>query len=111
MTLEELEKPQIMIESTYGDSHPGSAHLDILIKEVEKGVNDFGGKSAKYFTTDICDGQAQGHDGMNYSLVSREFIADMIKRYKLWQLHLMQGYLLQVVIRGFQEILRHLQKT
>ena len=78
-TLEELEKPQIMIESTYGDSHPGSAHLDILIKEAEKGVNDFGGKSAKYFTTDICDGQAQGHDGMNYSLVSREFIADMIE--------------------------------
>ena len=78
-TPEELEKPQIMLESTYGDSHPGSAHLDILIKEAEKGVNDFGGKAAKYFTTDICDGQAQGHDGMNYSLVSREFIADMIE--------------------------------
>ena len=78
-TPEELEKPQIMLESTYGDSHPGSAHLDILIKEAEKAVNEFGGKAAKYFTTDICDGQAQGHDGMNYSLVSREFIADMIE--------------------------------
>lgn len=78
-TPEELEKPQIMLESTYGDSHPGSAHLDILIKEAEKAVNEFGGKAAKYFTTDICDGQAQGHDGMNYSLASREFIADMIE--------------------------------
>lgn len=78
-TTKELEKPQIMIESTYGDSHPGSAHLNILINEAEKAVNTFGGKAAKYFTTDICDGQAQGHDGMNYSLVSREFIADMIE--------------------------------
>ena len=78
-TSEELKKPQIIVESTYGDSHPGSAHLNILIKEAEKAVNFFGGKAAKYFTTDICDGQAQGHDGMNYSLASREFIADMIE--------------------------------
>ena len=78
-TSEELKKPQIIIESTYGDSHPGSAHLNTLIKEAEKAVNFFGGKAAKYFTTDICDGQAQGHDGMNYSLASREFIADMIE--------------------------------
>ena len=78
-TSQELKKPQIIIESTYGDSHPGSAHLNTLIKEAEKAVNFFGGKAAKYFTTDICDGQAQGHDGMNYSLASREFIADMIE--------------------------------
>ena len=78
-TSEELKKPQIIVESTYGDSHPGSAHLNTLIKEAEKAINFFGGKAAKYFTTDICDGQAQGHDGMNYSLASREFIADMIE--------------------------------
>lgn len=76
---EDLEKPQIIIESTYGDSHPGSAHLLEFVKEIEKGVSDSKGKGAKYFTTDICDGQAQGHDGMNYSLASREFIADMIE--------------------------------
>ena len=76
---EDLEKPQIIIESTYGDSHPGSAHLNELVLEAEKAVNEVGGKAAKYFVTDICDGQAQGHDGMNYSLVSREFIADMIE--------------------------------
>lgn len=78
-TTEDLEKPQIMIESTYGDSHPGSAHLNLLIAEAEKAIKVNNGKAAKYFTTDICDGQTQGHDGMNYSLVSREYIADMIE--------------------------------
>lgn len=78
-TTEDLKKPQIMVESTYGDSHPGSAHLDLLINEAEKAIREHNGKVAKYFTTDMCDGQAQGHDGMNYSLVSREYIADMIE--------------------------------
>lgn len=78
-TTEDLKKPQIMVESTYGDSHPGSVHLDLLINEAEKAIREHNGKAAKYFTTDMCDGQAQGHDGMNYSLVSREYIADMIE--------------------------------
>lgn len=78
-TTEDLKKSQIMVESTYGDSHPGSAHLDLLINEAEKAIREHNGKAAKYFTTDMCDGQAQGHDGMNYSLVSREYIADMIE--------------------------------
>lgn len=77
--VEDLSKPQIIIESTYGDSHPGSAHLDKLVVEAERAVNGHCGKAAKFHTTDICDGQAQGHDGMNYSLVSREFIANMIE--------------------------------
>ncbi len=76
-SVEDLSKPQIMIESTYGDSHPGSAHLFELVLEAEKGVNQAGGKAAKYFTTDICDGQAQGHDGINYSLAHRDMIAGM----------------------------------
>ena len=78
-TTEDLEKPQIMIESTFGDSHPGSAHLNIFVEEVVKGINDAGGKGARYFTTDICDGIAQGHDGINYSLVHRDMIANMIE--------------------------------
>ena len=69
-TLEDLDKPQIMVESTFGDSHPGSAHLDKLVNEAMKGISDEGGRGARYFTTDICDGIAQGHDGMNYSLAS-----------------------------------------
>ncbi|MDR3259918.1 MAG: dihydroxy-acid dehydratase [Fusobacteriaceae bacterium] len=76
---EDLKKPQIIVESTFGDSHPGSAHLFELVQEAVKGISDNGGKAARYFATDICDGMAQGHDGINYSLVSREIITDMIE--------------------------------
>ena len=76
---EDLSKPQILIESTFGDSHPGSGHLDKLVAEVWRGVADEGGRGARYFCTDICDGESQGTDGINYSLVSREIIANMIE--------------------------------
>ena len=46
-TPEDLAKPQIMIESTFGDSHPGSGHLDLLVEEVRKGVADAGGHGAR----------------------------------------------------------------
>ena len=76
---EDLEKPQVIIESTFGDSHPGSGHLNILVDEVRKGVAEAGGYGARYFCTDICDGESQGTDGINYSLASREMIANMIE--------------------------------
>jgi dihydroxyacid dehydratase (EC 4.2.1.9) len=76
---EDLEKPQILVESTYGQSHPGSFHLDLLVGEVDKGVWESGMKPANSYATDICDGIAQGHDGMNFSLASREIIADMVE--------------------------------
>ena len=76
---EDLSKPQVMIESTFGDSHPGSGHLDILVEEVRKGVEAAGGYGARYFCTDICDGESQGTDGINFSLASREMIANMIE--------------------------------
>ena len=78
-TVEDLSKPQIIIESTFGDSHPGSAGLFELVQEAYEGVKESGGKPARYFTTDICDGMAQGHDGINYSLASRDAIANMIE--------------------------------
>lgn len=77
--VEDLEKPQIMVESTFGDSHPGSAHLLEFVEEAVRGINEHGGKGARYFATDICDGMAQGHDGINYSLASRDTIANMIE--------------------------------
>ncbi|MDR2483608.1 MAG: dihydroxy-acid dehydratase, partial [Treponema sp.] len=64
----DLDKPQILIESTAGDSHPGSVHLLALSEAARDAVNGAGGKGARYFATDICDGMAQGHDGINYSL-------------------------------------------
>lgn len=76
---EDLSKPQIFIESTYGDSHPGSGHLNILVEEVRKGVAEAGGFGARYYVTDICDGESQGTDGINFSLASREMIANMIE--------------------------------
>lgn len=78
-SLEDLEKPQIIIESTFGDSHPGSVHLDKLVENAVKGVEDNGAKASRYFATDICDGMSQGHDGNNYSLVSRDTIANLIE--------------------------------
>ena len=76
---EDLGKVQVMVESTYGDSHPGSGHLNILVEEVRKGVAEEGGFGARYYCTDICDGESQGTDGINYSLASREMIANMIE--------------------------------
>jgi Dihydroxyacid dehydratase/phosphogluconate dehydratase len=75
----DLSKPQIIVESSYGHSHPGSSHLDTLVAAADKGIESLNAKPANYYATDICDGEAQGHDGMNYSLVSREIIAAMIE--------------------------------
>lgn len=78
-SVEDLAKPQIFIESTFGDSHPGSGHLDRLVEAARKGIADAGGHGARYFCTDMCDGESQGTDGINYSLASREMIANMIE--------------------------------
>ena len=76
---EDLAKPQILIESSFGDSHPGSVHLLELAEKARAGTALEGGFGARYFCTDICDGEAQGHDGMNYSLPSRDMMANMIE--------------------------------
>ena len=78
-TPDELSKPQIIVESTFGDSHPGSGHLDKLVNAACKGAAEAGGHGARYFATDICDGMAQGHDGINYSLASRDAICNLIE--------------------------------
>ena len=76
---EDLGKPQVFVESTFGDSHPGSGHLDQLVNAAVEGIAEAGGHGARYFTTDMCDGESQGNDGINFSLVSREMIANMIE--------------------------------
>jgi dihydroxy-acid dehydratase len=76
---QDILKPQILIEDVYGDSHPGSVHLNQLTEQAKYGVFECGGFPAQFHTTDICDGCAQGHDGMNYILASREAICDMVE--------------------------------
>lgn len=75
----DIKKPQILIEDVYGDSHPGSTHLNQVSDQAKYGVFEKGGFPAQYHTTDICDGCAQGHDGMNIVLASREAICDMVE--------------------------------
>lgn len=77
--IDDLAKAQIYIGSTFGDSHPGSAHLDSLVEIARKEIYDRGGFGSRYYYTDMCDGQSQGTNGINYSLVSREMIANMIE--------------------------------
>ena len=78
-SVEDLGKPQIFVESTFGDSHPGSAHLDQLVQQAVDAVNAQGGKAARYYATDMCDGIAQGHDGINYSLPHRDAMVNLIE--------------------------------
>lgn len=75
----DLARPQVLVETAAGSSHPSSYHLGDLGTEAVKGVLQAGGKPAEYTTTDICDGVAQAHDGMRYPLASREFIANMVE--------------------------------
>lgn len=76
---EDIGKLQILIEDAYGDSHPGSTHLHQLTDQAKIGVYTAGGCPARFHTTDICDGCAQGHKGMNFVLASREAICDMVE--------------------------------
>jgi len=75
----DLTKTQILIEDVFGESHPGSIHLDGLGKEAAIGVFQTGGKPARFHGTDICDGWAMLHSGMNYILPSREVICDLVE--------------------------------
>jgi len=80
-----LERPQVLLESTFGDAHPGSHHLDQVVDAAKAACLANGLMGAKYFISDICDGVATGHDGMNYSLPSRDIIS------ALAEIHMMSG--------------------
>lgn len=74
-TRRELDLPHVLIESVAGDSHPGSVHLSAAVDAAMLAVRGSGGAPARYTCTDMCDGIAQGTDGMDYSLLSRDLIA------------------------------------
>ena len=78
-TEEDFKKPIIGIASTWSNVTPCNMHIDKLALESEKGANAAGGKAIVFNTITISDGISMGSEGMKYSLVSREVIADSIE--------------------------------
>lgn len=76
---EDFRKPQIGVASTWGMVTPCNMHIDHLAVQVGIGVNGAGGKAVTFNTITISDGISMGTEGMKYSLVSREVIADSIE--------------------------------
>jgi dihydroxy-acid dehydratase len=76
---EDFDKPQVGIASTWSMVTPCNMHINDLAQHSEKGVNAAGGKGVIFNTITISDGISMGTEGMKYSLVSREVIADSIE--------------------------------
>jgi dihydroxy-acid dehydratase len=76
---EDLSKPQVGIASTGFESNPCNMHLNLLASHVKKGVTEAGMVGWLFNTIGVSDGQTNGTEGMNYSLPSRDLIADSIE--------------------------------
>lgn len=76
---EDFKKPQVGVASTWSQVTPCNIHIDKLAIETGNGIDAAGGKSLIYNTITISDGISMGTEGMKYSLVSREVIADSIE--------------------------------
>ena len=75
----DFQKSQIGIASTWGMVTPCNMHINRLAEDAARGVDDAGGKAMQFNTITISDGISMGTEGMKYSLVSREVIADSIE--------------------------------
>ncbi len=78
-TERELQNPIIGIANSFNEIIPGHIHLDKLSEAVKAGVYAAGGTPVVFNTIGVCDGIAMNHDGMKYSLPSRELIADSLE--------------------------------
>ncbi|MDR3209954.1 MAG: dihydroxy-acid dehydratase, partial [Oscillospiraceae bacterium] len=78
-TREELARPLVGVVSAYSEIVPGHAHLDKVARAASDGVRAAGGTPILVPSIGVCDGIAMGHDGMRYSLPSRELIADSVE--------------------------------
>lgn len=76
LTDEEMERPLIGIVSSYNEIVPGHMNLDKVAEAVKAGVRAAGGTPIMFPAIAVCDGIAMGHEGMKYSLVTRDLIAD-----------------------------------
>jgi dihydroxy-acid dehydratase len=78
-TKEEQDRPFIGVANAFNEIVPGHVHLDKITEAVKAGVRMAGGTPIEFGVIGICDGIAMGHEGMKYSLASRELIADSIE--------------------------------
>ena len=76
---EDFKKPIIGVASTWAQVTPCNVHIDQLAREAAQGIDGAGGKSIVFNTITVSDGISMGTEGMKYSLVSREIIADSIE--------------------------------
>ena len=76
LTKEEQERPLIAVVSSYNEIVPGHVNLDKIVDAVKLGVAMAGGTPIVFPAIAVCDGIAMGHEGMKYSLVTRDLIAD-----------------------------------
>jgi dihydroxy-acid dehydratase len=79
ITDKDIDKPFIAVVNSFTTVVPGHAHLNQVADAVKAGVTSAGGMPFEFNTIAICDGLAMGHEGMKYSLPSRELIADSIE--------------------------------
>jgi dihydroxy-acid dehydratase len=79
LTDEEISRPLIGIANSANECVPGHIHLDRVVEAIKAGVRLAGGTPIEFSTIGVCDGLAMGHDGMKYSLASREIIADSVE--------------------------------
>ncbi len=79
LTDEEIERPMIGIANSANEVIPGHLHLHQISDAVKAGIRMAGGTPLEFFTIGVCDGIVMGHEGMKYSLSSRELIADSIE--------------------------------
>ena len=78
-TNEQIRKPLIGIVNSFNEVIPGHIHLQTVARSVKDGVLMAGGTPMEFNVIGVCDGIAMGHEGMKYSLASRELIADSIE--------------------------------
>jgi dihydroxy-acid dehydratase len=79
LTEKEINQPMVGIVNAQNDIIPGHLHLDDIVEAVKAGVRMAGGTPFVFPAIGVCDGIAMGHEGMRYSLISREHIADSIE--------------------------------
>lgn len=78
-TCEQMKRPLVGVVNSFNEVVPGHTHLQQIARAVKDGVLAAGGTPMEFNTIAVCDGLAMGHDGMHYSLASRELIADSVE--------------------------------